>query len=107
MVYFLRGRLPWQGLKAETGKDKYDLILKAKQGTDARELCSGLPGEFTEYMSSIRSLKDNERPNYERLRHLFRQVFHRERYDYDNIFDWTELIYQQRPNKNIRGKRRD
>ena len=44
-MYFLRGGLPWQGLKAATNKQKYEKIGEKKQLTTIKELCEGFPGE--------------------------------------------------------------
>ena len=46
LMYFLRGQLPWQGLKAETNNEKYQLILDKKIATTTDELCSGFPGTY-------------------------------------------------------------
>src|SRR5882757_955849 len=46
-MYFLRGGLPWQGLKAATNKQKYEKIGEKKQSTPIKELCEGFPGMFT------------------------------------------------------------
>lgn len=43
-MYFLRGGLPWQGLKAATNKQKYEKIGEKKQTTSIKELCDGYPG---------------------------------------------------------------
>lgn len=43
-MYFLRGGLPWQGLKAATNKQKYEKIGEKKQTTPIKELCEGFPG---------------------------------------------------------------
>ena len=43
-LYFLRGGLPWQGLKAATNKQKYEKIGEKKQTTPIRDLCEGYPG---------------------------------------------------------------
>ena len=45
-MYFLRGGLPWQGLKAATNKQKYEKIGEKKQTTAIKDLCEGLPGLF-------------------------------------------------------------
>ena len=45
-MYFLRGGLPWQGLKAATNKQKYEKIGEKKQTTAIKDLCDGFPGQF-------------------------------------------------------------
>jgi hypothetical protein len=46
-MYFLRGSLPWQGLKAATNKQKYEKIGEKKQTTNVKDLCYGYPGKIT------------------------------------------------------------
>jgi hypothetical protein len=50
-MYFLRGSLPWQGLKANTKKQKYDRILEKKISTSTEVLCKNYPGEQHTTMS--------------------------------------------------------
>jgi casein kinase 1 len=45
-MYFLRGGLPWQGLKAATNKQKYEKIGEKKQTTPIKDLCDSFPGTF-------------------------------------------------------------
>ena len=47
LIYFLRGGLPWQGVKATTKKQKYDLIVEKKISTGTLLLGHGLPSEFS------------------------------------------------------------
>ena len=39
MMYFNRGSLPWQGLKAATKKQKYEKISEKKMSTPVEVLC--------------------------------------------------------------------
>jgi len=42
-MYFLRGSLPWQNLKAATKRQKYERISEKKMATPIEELCKGFP----------------------------------------------------------------
>jgi len=44
-MYFLRGDLPWQDLRAATNKQKYKKIGEEKQTTPIAKLCEGFPGK--------------------------------------------------------------
>ncbi|PLW12453.1 hypothetical protein PCANC_20355 [Puccinia coronata f. sp. avenae] len=88
-MYFLRGSLPWQGLKAATKKQKYDRIMEKKMTTPTEFLCRGFPKEFAIYLNYSRSLRFDDKPDYPYLRKLFRDLFVREGYGYDYVFDWS------------------
>ena len=93
MMYFCRGSLPWQGLKAATKKQKYDRIMEKKMTTPTETLCRGYPTEFAIFLNYTRSLRFDDRPDYSYLRKLFRELFIREGLQYDYIFDWTIFKY--------------
>lgn len=94
-MYFNRGSLPWQGMKAATKKHKYDKISDRKLATKIENLCKGFPEEFSTYLRYTRSLRFDERPDYAYLRKLFRDLFLREGFQYDHIYDWTILKYER------------
>ncbi|CAI0448927.1 unnamed protein product [Linum tenue] len=95
LMYFLRGSLPWQGLKAGNKKQKYDKISEKKMLTPIEVLCKSYPSEFTSYFHYCRSLRFEDKPDYAYLKRLFRDLFVREGYQFDYIFDWTILKYPQ------------
>lgn len=114
-MYFLRGGLPWQGLKAATNKQKYEKIGEKKQTTPIKELCEGFPGEclfgphlplfiqyhyspnlyYTEefgiYLNYVRKLGFEETPDYEFLRELFSKVLKNMGEVEDGVYDWMLL----------------
>lgn len=94
-MYFLRGSLPWQGLKAGTKKQKYDKISEKKMLTPVEVLCKTFPTEFVSYFHYCRSLRFEDKPDYSYLKKLFRDLFIREGYQFDYVFDWTVSKYPQ------------
>jgi casein kinase I homolog HRR25 len=97
MLYFCRGSLPWQGLKAATKKQKYDRIMEKKMTTPTEVLCRGFPNEFAIYLNYTRSLRFDDKPDYSYLRKIFRDLFVREGFQYDYVFDWTVFKYRGKP----------
>ncbi|KAL3094737.1 hypothetical protein niasHS_006032 [Heterodera schachtii] len=92
LMYFNRGTLPWQGLKAATKKQKYDKISEKKMSTTVEELCAGFPDAFAQYLTYCKGLAFEEEPDYDFLRQLFKQLFVRQGFSYDYVFDWNSLI---------------
>ena len=69
LIFFLKGVLPWQGLK--NGNDKYTRIMEKKLQIPTEILCYGLPDEITYYLNYCKSLRFEDRPDYDYLRNLF------------------------------------
>lgn len=120
-MYFNLGSLPWQGLKAATKRQKYERISEKKMSTPIEVLCKGYPcrsktaaafepplrlvcnashlcfppseAEFATYLNFCRSLRFDDKPDYSYLRQLFRNLFHRQGFSYDYVFDWNMLKF--------------
>ncbi|KAL5969317.1 Casein kinase I isoform gamma-2 [Taenia solium] len=86
-LYFLRGCLPWQGLKADNLRERYQKIGDTKCATPIEVLCQGYP-EMATYLRYVRSLDFFEVPNYEYLRWIFTDLMKRQRWECDWEFDW-------------------
>ncbi|XBW34804.1 hypothetical protein QEN19_000370 [Hanseniaspora menglaensis] len=93
LIYFAKGSLPWQGLKADTKRQRYDRIMQKKMEINMETLCNGLPEEFCEYMKYCRNLKFDEKPDYTYLERLFKELAVKLEYHNDHLFDWTLLRY--------------
>ena len=91
LMYFIRGSLPWQGLKANTKKQKYERIMEVKMATPVEVLCNKFPIEFRMYFEYVRTLRFEDKPDYAYLKKLFRELFVREGFEMDGVFDWTLL----------------
>eukprot|EP01029_Cantina_marsupialis_P003428 TRINITY_DN132828_c0_g1_i1.p1 TRINITY_DN132828_c0_g1~~TRINITY_DN132828_c0_g1_i1.p1 ORF type:complete len:998 (+),score=262.00 TRINITY_DN132828_c0_g1_i1:152-3145(+) len=89
LVYFIKGKLPWQNLKVKRGESKLRKIGELKGNKPLAELCAGLPDEFAKFIEYSRSLEFSQRPDYTFLVQLFKNRFLRERYDMSgNSFEW-------------------
>jgi len=88
LMYFLRGNLPWQGIKAPTYScwNKHVMNVKSKQAS--ADLCKGYPSEFAEYFRYCRILTFEEKPDYAMLRQRFKDLAFREGIVHDGIADW-------------------
>lgn len=71
LIYFLRGNLPWQGIKEKTRSDIFETIGKIKLSTNIKNLCGDFPICFSEYINYCRHLEFNETPNYQFMKSLF------------------------------------
>lgn len=90
-IYFLRGRLPWQGRPGAQRELSSEWIMKKKVTTTTDELCVGLPIEFAIFLDYARALKHDQRPDYQYLHTMFSQLYHREGHLSDSIFDWSAM----------------
>nr|XP_005994159.1 PREDICTED: casein kinase I isoform gamma-1 isoform X3 [Latimeria chalumnae] len=88
-MYFLRGSLPWQGLKADTLKERYQKIGDTKRNTPVEVLCENFPEEMATYLRYVRRLDFFEKPDYDYLRTLFTELFERKGYAFDYVYDWV------------------
>ncbi|KAJ3439720.1 casein kinase i-like protein [Anaeramoeba flamelloides] len=88
LIYFLRGRLPWQGMIASNNKERNEKICDKKVVTPLRVLCDGIPIEFQQYLDYCKNLSYEDQPNYGLLRYKFRKLFLSKNYLYDYEYDW-------------------
>lgn len=95
-MYFLKGVLPWQGLKVDKKEDRYKKIYEKKKATTPEELSVGFPctlcfnlAEFCQYIQYTRSLTFEQNPDYDYLRGLLRKVMENNKFPLDYDFDWN------------------
>ena len=85
LLYFLRGKLPWQGLHVKNKEERYHKIMEIKMETTPHELCKGFPKEYEKYVEYSRNLEYEEDPNYEYLKNLFKNIL---KDDNEYVYDW-------------------
>ena len=94
IMYFIRGSLPWQGLKVNKKEDRYKKICEKKKSTSAKDLCCGFPAEFENFVSYTRNLEFTQIPDYNYLRNLLKRVIKKNGDTIDFYYDWCS----QKPN---------
>jgi len=54
-------------------------------------MCCCVLAELATYLNFCRSLRFDDKPDYSYLRQLFRNLFHKQGFTYDYVFDWNML----------------
>ena len=74
LLYFIKGRLPWQNIFAETKEEKYEKIKNMKMNYPLETLCENTPQEIIAYFKHVKALNFSETPNYQYLKKLFKKI---------------------------------
>ena len=89
LVYFLKGKLPWQGIKARSTESKYKKIKEKKISITLKELCEGLPKDCITFIQYARELDFEEKPDYIYLKNLIKKMSEANQLTFNyNKFDW-------------------
>ncbi|ORZ00152.1 kinase-like domain-containing protein [Syncephalastrum racemosum] len=91
LLYFLRGALPWQGVKAANSKQKYEKIGEIKRTTSVEKLCAGFPMEFAIFLHYARKLRFDDTPDYEFCMQTFDRALKRINEVDDGVCDWMTM----------------
>ena len=102
LMYFLRGRLPWQGIPVKTKEERYKKIMDKKIETSPEELCRGFPQEFADFVNYTRHLQYEQDPDYYYLKNLLLKVLQYNGFIIDCYYDWDKqtIIYNRNFNDN-------
>ena len=102
IIYFLRGSLPWQGLKIKTKEERYKKILEKKREISSDDLCRDYPEEFKYYIDYTKELGYNENPNYDKLKKNFLFLVREKMCEnFDFIYDWTSSNDLKKRERNL------
>ncbi|KAL7789071.1 casein kinase 1 [Trichoderma ceciliae] len=90
LIYFARGSLPWKGCADDNEPTNIvrERITKLKLALPIELICKDLPSEFGRHLKYVRSLRYNDRPNYAKLRDMYRRLMKRLGHQYDGVYDW-------------------
>jgi serine/threonine protein kinase len=90
LIYFAKGKLPWQGVKTKNKKEKHKKIMECKEEYKEDKLCEGLPEEFPTLLKYARKLDFEEEPDYKNIKIMFKQLVLSSGQRMDWKFDWEK-----------------
>jgi len=97
LIYFYKGKLPWQDIKSREEKDKNQKIKEIKQLMSSAQLCEGMPHEFEKMLCYIKKLRFEEFPNYNRLINGFKTIIeilnNSENLEKEFDYFWEKKLY--------------
>ena len=96
MIYFIKGELPWQNLKAKSRKEKYTKIYQKKKHTVNSELCNFLPDEIKTFLNYVLNLNQKQNPDYVKLTNLINNLMKKYGYTNDSQFEWYSSSFLQK-----------
>ena len=74
LIYFLKGKLPWQDIKAKQKQERQEKILEKKQKTTINELCQNLPKQFNNLLEYSKKLGFEQNPDYNKYDYMFQNI---------------------------------
>lgn len=89
LIYFFRGKLPWEGIRHEDKIEKYRLILEKKESISEEELCKQLPREFLVFFKYIKAMEFDEDPPYNSFIRMFKKLYDSKNYK-DEKLEWIK-----------------
>lgn len=63
--------------------------MEKKISTSIESLCKGLPQDLATYLTYVRNLRFDEKPDYAYLRTLLKDLFTKSGFELDYIYDWN------------------
>jgi len=91
LYFFLRGNLPWMGIKEKNREDLDKKILEKKVETVNEILGKDLPIQFCEFLAYAKNLKYEEEPDYNLFKGKMMEVICLGGKTFDKIYDWTDV----------------
>ncbi|KAI9355555.1 kinase-like domain-containing protein [Pilaira anomala] len=104
LIYLQKGSLPWQGVEISDTEEKSNVIYKIKCETKPEKLCEGLEPEFVECLKYARSLDYAQKPDYKKLKQLFRNLYDRKRFERNYCYQWDMVKNKSKKKQMVKEK---
>ena len=92
IIFFMRGKLPWQGVQGTKKMERYLKIYKMKKNVTPEDLCKSLPPQMVSFMKYVKQLEFEQEPDYNYLRGLFHSILKQSKMNFDSlVFSWIRM----------------
>ena len=88
IIYFLKGKLPWENLKPKENEERVIQIFNKKKNITCEKLCNKLPNIIYNYIKTTRLLRFKEKPNYKKIKDNFIKYLLENKMEFDFKYDW-------------------
>ena len=107
LIYLYKNKLPWDNIEGMNKTEIATKLFYIKSLIPINTLCKDLPKEMAEYMIYAKSLKFDEKPNYNYMRKLFEIMLKKISNVNDLKFSWIneDLNIRITPIKNIKKRK--
>ena len=96
LIYFLKGKLPWQDIKAKQKEERHKIIFQKKSNISIDSLCKDIPEEFANLLKYVKSLQFEEKPSYCKFYAYFHNLISKLNNEniQENIFNfiWEKML---------------
>ena len=91
IIFFMRGKLPWQGVTGTKKMERYLKIYKMKKNVTPEDLCKSLPPQMAQFTKYVKQLEFEQEPDYNYLRSLFNSILNQRKKNFDSLtFSWIK-----------------
>ena len=105
ILYFIKGSLPWQGLKIQSRSQRFKEITRLKKNLKIENNDENIPPEIVLFFKYTRKLGFTENPKYEYMRKLFISVLNKYGFINDQKFSWISDTNEGKTIENIKNLR--
>ena len=92
IIFFMRGKLPWQGVQGTKKMERYLKIYKMKKNVTPEDLCKSLPSQMVSFVKYVKQLEFEQEPDYNYLRSLFQSILKQRKMNFDSlVFSWIKM----------------
>ena len=97
LLYFMKGSLPWMGIKASKKREKIEKITSIKTTIPSQKVCEGCPSkndldEIASILDHVKRLKYDEKPSYNLIRKTLHDLVYTKTDGLNLVFEWSHNL---------------